>query len=47
MAKLGSGGFIAKAPPAVVEKEREKERELTETRQKLNEQIEALRGMGP
>jgi len=47
MAKLGSEGFVAKAPPAVVEKVRAKERELTETRQKLNEQIEALRGTGP
>ncbi|HEY5493700.1 MAG TPA: class I tRNA ligase family protein, partial [Candidatus Anoxymicrobiaceae bacterium] len=47
MAKLGSDGFLSKAPPAVVDKVREKERDLTETRQKLNQQIEALRSTGP
>jgi len=46
IAKLASEGFVSKAPPAVVAKEREKERELTETRRKLNEQIETLKGTG-
>jgi len=41
--KLASDGFVAKAPPEVVEKEREKERELLGTRSKLNAQIEALK----
>jgi len=42
-AKLSSDGFLAKAPPEVVAKEREKERELLERRQKLNDQIATLR----
>jgi valyl-tRNA synthetase len=41
-AKLGSVGFVAKAPAEIVEKEREKERELSEKRGKLTEQINAL-----
>ena len=42
-AKLASVGFISKAPAPIVEKEREKERELSETRDKLTEQIQALK----
>jgi len=42
-AKLASDGFVAKAPEAVVEKERAKERELRDKRQKLDEQIKALK----
>ena len=41
-AKLASEGFVAKAPPEVVDKERGKERELRERREKLNAQIAAL-----
>ncbi len=46
VAKLASAGFVSKAPPEVVEKEREKERELREKRGKLNAQIAALEGPG-
>ena len=43
VAKLASDGFVAKAPPQVVEKEREKQRELSEKRQNLEDQIAALK----
>lgn len=43
VSKLSSEGFVSKAPPEVVEKEREKKRELLEKRRKLNDQIEALK----
>ncbi len=43
VAKLASAGFVSKAPPEVVEKERGKERELQEKRRKLNDQIAALK----
>lgn len=43
LAKLSSESFLAKAPPEVVAKEREKESELLEKRQKLNDQISALK----
>jgi valyl-tRNA synthetase len=42
-AKLSSEGFTSKAPADVVEKERRKERELLDKRQKLNDQIAALK----
>ncbi len=43
VAKLSNERFVEKAPPEVVEKEREKQRELLGKRDKLNGQIEALR----
>ncbi|MHB8895034.1 MAG: valine--tRNA ligase [Candidatus Geothermincolia bacterium] len=43
IAKLASEGFVAKAPSAVVEKEREKERELAGKRARLEEQIAAIK----
>ena len=43
VAKLSNERFIENAPPEVVEKEREKQRELLGKRDKLNGQIEALR----
>ena len=43
VAKLASEGFVSKAPPAVVEKERGKQRELTEKRARLDEQVRALK----
>jgi valyl-tRNA synthetase len=46
VAKLGSEGFLAKAPPQVVEKERQKKRELAEQRERLEEQIKGLKGGG-
>ncbi|PKQ28680.1 MAG: valine--tRNA ligase [Candidatus Anoxymicrobium japonicum] len=47
LAKLASEGFVSKAPPAIVAKEREKERELTQRRQKLDEQIRTLGRQAP
>ncbi len=41
-AKLASDGFVKKAPPDVVERERQKHDQLIERRDKLNHQIEAL-----
>ncbi len=41
-AKLASDGFLAKAPPEIIAKEREKEAELREQRDKLSAQIAAL-----
>jgi valyl-tRNA synthetase len=41
-AKLASDGFVKKAPPDVVERERQKHEQLLERRDKLNHQIEAL-----
>ena len=43
LAKLSNDSFIDKAPPDIVEKEREKERELKEKRRQLNDQIEAVK----
>jgi valyl-tRNA synthetase len=45
-AKLSSDGFTSKAPAAVVEKERLKEQDLQDKRQKLNDQIAALKALG-
>ena len=41
--KLSNERFVEKAPPEVVDKEREKERELTGKRDKLNSQIDGLK----
>jgi len=43
VSKLASDGFVTKAPPEVVERERQKHQQLLERRDKLNHQIEALR----
>jgi valyl-tRNA synthetase len=43
VSKLAGESFIAKAPPDVVEKERAKQRELEDKRNKLDEQIKALK----
>jgi len=43
--KLGNQGFVAKAPEAVIEKEREIEQELLGKRQALTERLELLRSL--
>jgi valyl-tRNA synthetase len=42
--KLANEGFVKKAPAAVVEKEREKERDYLEKREKVRERIRELEG---
>jgi len=43
--KLGNEGFVAKAPPEVIDKEREKLADNNSALQKLREQMEAIRAM--
>ena len=43
-AKLGNENFVQRAKPEVVERERENERALEETREKIRRQLEALEG---
>jgi valyl-tRNA synthetase len=41
--KLSNEQFLAKAPPEVVEKEREREAELRRTKEALNRRLAALK----
>jgi valyl-tRNA synthetase len=43
--KLANDQFLAKAPPAVVEKERDKEAELDRTKETIHKRLAALKSL--